>query len=137
MSDTTQILDELAAREPLFHRPDFVACEEDFLRETTDDFWEIGASGAVYDRLTVLRVLHERWASADVDDAEVNGWTTTEHQVRAIVDDTFLFSYILHGQGRTTRRTTIWRRSHDQQWRAVFHQGTVVQKPAEAVDQEA
>jgi hypothetical protein len=131
VNETTQILNELRAREPLFHHRNIVSCEEDFLRETTEDFWEVGASGTVYDRATVLDVLKERWGTSDVDEADVNGWTTTDHRVQSIADDTFLFTYVLHGQGRTTRRTTIWQRSPDQLWRAAFHQGTVVQTPAE------
>jgi hypothetical protein len=81
-----------------------VSCEEDFLRETTEDFWEVGASGTVYNRATVLNVLHQRWASSDVDEADVNGWTTTDHRVQSIADDTFLFTYVLHAQGRTSIR---------------------------------
>jgi hypothetical protein len=131
MRDAEQLLNELLAREPLFHRRNIVSCEEDFLRETIDDFWEVGASGAMYDRATVLRVLIERWASSDVDEADVDGWTTTDHQVQMIAADTFLLTYTLNGQGRTTRRTTIWQRSSEQHWRAVFHQGTVVQIAAD------
>jgi hypothetical protein len=133
VSTTTQILNELLVREPLFHRRNIVSCEQDFLRETTEDFWEVGASGAIYDRATVLSVLNERWKSSEVDEADIDRWTTKDHRVQSISDDTFLLAYTLHGQGRTTRRTTIWQRSPDQHWRAIFHQGTVVQKPGEDV----
>jgi hypothetical protein len=128
--ETAPILNELRAREPLFHRRNIVSCEEDFLCETTEDFWAVGASGAIYDRAIVLGVLKARWASSAVDEATVDGWTTTDHRVQPIAEDTFLFTYTLHGQGRTTRRTTIWQRIPDKEWRAMFHQGTVVQDPA-------
>jgi hypothetical protein len=64
VSETTRILSELLAREPLFHRRNIVSCKEDFLRETTEDFWEVGASGTVYDRVTVLGVLKQRWGTS-------------------------------------------------------------------------
>jgi hypothetical protein len=129
VSETPHILNELMACEPLFHRRNIVSCEEDFLRVTTEDFWGIGASGAIYERATVLGVLKMRWEASDVDEADAGGWTTLDHRVQTIADDTFLISYVLDAQGRTTRRTTIWQRSRAQLWRAAFHQGTVVQRP--------
>jgi hypothetical protein len=41
----------------------------------------------------------------------VEGWRTENHLVRALGQDTYLFTYVLHGQGRVTRRSTIGR--HD------------------------
>jgi hypothetical protein len=64
---------ELKAREPLFHRRNIVSCENEFLAETTEDFWEIGASGTIYDRATVLDVLRvvggssRRWNGRSAD----------------------------------------------------------------------
>jgi hypothetical protein len=122
-----QVLDELKAREPLFHRRNIVSCESEFLAETTEDFWEIGASGAIYDRATVLDVLRERWANGD-DEADIDGWATTGHRAQLLADQTYLYTYNLHQQGRTTRRTTIWRRIAPQKWQALFHQGTTTQE---------
>jgi hypothetical protein len=124
------VLRELTDREPLFHRRNIVSCEQEFLAETASDFWEVGASGATYDRATVLRELQTRWESGDVDDADAQGWITSDHRVQVLADRTYLFTYTLHDQGRVTRRTTIWRRTTDQRWHACFHQGTVVQHGA-------
>jgi hypothetical protein len=30
--------------------------------------------------------------------------------------------------GRITRRLTVWQRRRDNQWRALFHQGTIVEQ---------
>lgn len=126
MEDLAEVLNELVVREPLFHNRDLVATDEDFFRETAEDFWEVGASGSIYDRGVVLRALQKRWADSDVDVAEIEGWTTVDHNVQQIAEATFLFTYTLHGQGRVTRRTTIWQRRPDRGWCALFHQGTVV-----------
>jgi hypothetical protein len=123
------VIDELKAREPLFHRRNMVASEQEFLAATSEDFWEIGASGAIYDRDTVLDVLRERWDSGE-DEADSEGWTTTGHRAQLLADQTYLFTYNLYQQGRTTRRSTIWRRTAQQQWQACFHQGTVIQQDA-------
>jgi hypothetical protein len=55
MSDTKQLLNELLAHEPLFHLRNIVSCEEDFLRETAQDFWEVGASGTISELCNKLR----------------------------------------------------------------------------------
>ena len=43
----TEVLDELRAREPLFHRPEFGTTRSHLEAMTTEDFWEVGASGCV------------------------------------------------------------------------------------------
>ncbi len=125
-----QVIDELKAREPLFHRRNIVSCADEFLAETTEDFWEIGASGKIYDRDTVLHELRARWESGDDDKADTEGWTTTDHRAQLLADQTYLFTYTLHEHERTTRRTTIWRRTTQQRWQACFHQGTITQQDA-------
>ncbi len=55
------VLAELIAREPIFHHRELVHDRESFERETAPDFWEIGASGRVYDREFVWRTLAERF----------------------------------------------------------------------------
>jgi hypothetical protein len=125
------VLRELTDHEPLFHRRNIVSCEQEFLAETASDFWEVGASGVIYGRDSVLCELRKRWESGDADQADVESWTSIDHRVQALANQTYLFTYTLHSQGRVTRRTTIWRRTTDQRWQACFHQGTVVQHGAE------
>lgn len=62
-SGDSHVLDELAAREPLFRRPEFGTTRSDFAAMTAEDFWEVGASGRRYDREFVLDVLDERAGS--------------------------------------------------------------------------
>ena len=116
------VLAALAAREPLFHRPEFGTTRADFERMIADDFWETGASGRRYDRAFVLDALERRHAGAPPDDA----WRTDGFRVRALGDATWMLTYTLHQGARVSRRMTVWRQDSDG-WRALYHQGTLVQ----------
>lgn len=43
----TEVLAELVAREPLFHRKELGTSRMNFQATTAPDFWEVGASGKV------------------------------------------------------------------------------------------
>lgn len=119
-SDLDAILVQLSAREPIFHRREFGTSREDLLNMTADDFWEIGASGAVYDREFVIETLLERYQSPEPDDLVCSDFT-----IRQLADDLYQLNYILQQPNRRTRRTTLWRKTNEA-WRIVFHQGTVI-----------
>lgn len=108
------VIEELREQEPLFHRdhdPEHVA---------SPDFWEVGASGQVYDRDFVISVVRERRATAEVDD-----WEAEEFACRELGPDTYLLTYLLHQGERRTRRVSVWRRG-PVGWQVLYHQGTVV-----------
>ena len=126
MRDMAEVMEQIKAREPLLHLQELVYSAETFDAEVSDDFWEVGASGQVYSRDRVRAVLLDRLATEEVDVMVAESWTTEDHQVRALGDDTFLFTYALHGQGRVTRRSSIWRHGSERGWHALYHQGTVV-----------
>ena len=46
----------LAAREPIFHQPEFGTLREDVDAMTTVGFWEVGASGREYSRSVILEL---------------------------------------------------------------------------------
>jgi hypothetical protein len=50
------ILEELQAREPIFHHPEFGTTRDDFESMTDQDFWEVGASGRRYSREYVINM---------------------------------------------------------------------------------
>jgi hypothetical protein len=117
------VVDELRAREPIFHRPELGT---DFANMIVDDYWEIGASGARYERTELLAVLAQRYATPHED-----VWRVENFAVRALdaANTTFLATYDLvqdpsAAGGRRTRRATVWRRDVDG-WRALYHQGTL------------
>jgi len=43
--DMPSIIDQLIRLEPLFHHPELGTSYDAFDAQTTDDFWEVGASG--------------------------------------------------------------------------------------------
>lgn len=123
--DTKGVLEDLVAREPLFHRRELGTDRADFEAMTAPDFWEVGASGARYDREHVWAVLEERYATTGPDAWEAEGWETSDFACRALGGDAFLLTYLLHQGPRLTRRATVWERTASG-WRAVYHQGTEV-----------
>ncbi len=120
--ELTDILAELARREPIFHRPEFGTSRADFEKMTVEDFWEIGASGRRYSRKAVLDTLEERFS---VPHADI--WETKDFYCRRLAPDVYVLTYtLLQDNVRLTRRSTIWRRTSDG-WKIVYHQGTIVQ----------
>lgn len=118
----TGVLEELKAREPIFHRPELGTTTADFEAMMAPDFWEVGASGKRYSRSYVLAVLQERYAGDNVDE-----WETRDFHCRRLAGEVYLLTYTLFQGPRKTRRTTIWEKTASG-WKIVFHQGTVVQE---------
>jgi hypothetical protein len=118
--DLDAVLAELMAREPLFHRTELGTSREVFEAMTAPDFWEVGASGALYDREHVWMTLEARYAADEPDE-----WETSEFKLRSLGAAVYLLTYVLRQGERVTRRVTIWERSHSN-WRLVYHQGTPV-----------
>jgi len=114
------VLEELRAREPICHRPEFGTTRADFAAQMSEDFWEVGASGRRYNREFVLETLEERWSRPHDD-----SWVTNDFHCREVGQDTYALTYTLRQKGRLTRRLTIWRRVAGS-WKALYHQGTVV-----------
>jgi hypothetical protein len=113
------VLAELVAREPIFHRTELGTTRAAFEAMTTEDFWEVGASGSVYDREFVWSVLAPRYAENAPEQ-----WETSGFALRPLGADVFLLTYVLHEGPRVTRRATVWERSTGA-WRIVYHQGTI------------
>ena len=126
--EIARVLQELRAREPIFHRPEFGTTRTDFERMMADEFWETGASGCRYDREEILRELEIRHAAPHEDI-----WESSEFRCQKLAPDLYLVNYtLLQGKTRLTRRSTIWRRTQDE-WKIVYHHGTVVQDPKSAI----
>lgn len=115
------VLGELIAREPIFHRLELGTSRRDLENMTEPDFWEVGASGRRYSREHVFATLEERYRNPGPDP-----WETRDFHCRELAPDTYLLTYTLLQEERLTRRATIWRR-HGSAWKIVYHQGTVVE----------
>jgi hypothetical protein len=115
-----QVTAELAAREPIFHRPEFGTTPADFEAMMDDGFFEVGASGKKYSREFVLEALQLR------DIAAAEHLMITDFACRAVATGLYLVTYQLEqAHGRLSRRASLWRRSA-QGWRIVYHQGTLI-----------
>jgi hypothetical protein len=123
--ELASVLQELMAREPIFHRPEFGTKRADFEAMIHPEFWETGASGRRYSRAFVLDELERRFASSHED-----VWETSEFCCRELAPDLYLLTYtLLQDRKRKTRRTTIWQRTAEG-WKIVYHQGTIVEEQA-------
>ena len=120
--ELSEILAELSRREPIFHRPELGTTRADFERMTSEDFWEVGASGRRYSRTYVLDELEKRHASTHSD-----VWETMDFDCRRLAPHVYLLTYtLIQDKQRRTRRATIWQRTAAG-WKIVYHQGTIVQ----------
>ena len=108
------ILAELLPREPIFHRPQFPTI-------MSDDYWEVGASGAIYTRDFILDHLAR---NPPVDAADAS-WQIANPQCRSLSENTWLLTYTLHQGDRQSRRATIWHRTQSG-WQIIYHQGTLI-----------
>ncbi|MDQ2834188.1 MAG: DUF4440 domain-containing protein [Acidobacteriota bacterium] len=123
MSDpaAASVLSQLSSREPIFHRSEYGTTRHDFAEMTTEDFWEVGASGRCYSKGYVLDELEKRHSQPQTET-----WETSSFLCKRLSPDVYLLTYtLLQDEVRITRRTTIWQHTAAG-WKAVFHQGTVV-----------
>jgi len=117
-----KVLEELKAREPIFHHPNkFGNSKQDILNMTCEEFYEVGASGNVYTRKDVVEVLLQRYGDQNYQDI----WETKDFELTQIATNNYLITYTLIQEERVTRRSTIWRLEHSH-WKIFYHQGTVV-----------
>ncbi len=121
--EPVDIATELRNREPIFHRSGPGTVRADLEAMTADDFWEVGASGRVYDRATVLEVVAGRYADPGYD--PMAGLVVSDFDCHRLDGDTWLVTYHLMQDERATRRMSIWRWTTGG-WTLRYHQGTVI-----------
>jgi hypothetical protein len=122
---TAEILEELKAREPIFHHPEkFGRTQQDIEAQLCEEFWEVGASGTVYTKQDVIKTLLERYKDPNHQDI----WETSDFELTPIALDHYLLTYVLvQNKTRSTRRSTIWRKI-GWEWKILYHQGTVIEE---------
>ncbi len=115
------VLEELKAREPIFHRPEFGTSRAAFDALMAPEYWEIGASGRRYSREFILDTLEKRH-----EQPVQEIWEVSDFHCRELTPGIYLLTYtLLQERARLTRRSTIWQRTAEG-WKIVFHQGTLV-----------
>lgn len=128
MTNVEDIKDFLKKREPIFHHREFTNTREDVDNEMHNDFWEISASGKLYNRDFVLDYLEDRYKNEPVDEMILENWKILDFDVRHLADDIYMATYILDGQNRFTRRMTLWKGNLDKGFKILYHQGTVIKQ---------
>lgn len=114
------------AREPIFHHREFTNSREDVENETTEDYFEISASGCDYSREFVLDYLEKRYKEESEDDMVKDNWKVKNFKIKKLADELYLVNYTLHGQGRITKRGEIWKGNLTYGMKIMYHQGTIV-----------
>jgi hypothetical protein len=88
-----------------------------------EDFYEVGASGRIWDRVSTLELLAaESRDAAVIEVHDLTGW--------AVGDGFVMVRWDSDRAGRRARRTSLWRRGPGG-WRLVHHQGTLLPQSAE------
>lgn len=61
----------------------------------------------------------------DPEYVQKDTWHISDFSCRQLSGNTYLLTYVLDHKDRKTRRSTIWKNENNQ-WKAVYHQGTIV-----------
>ncbi|MDP2036986.1 MAG: DUF4440 domain-containing protein [Ignavibacteria bacterium] len=120
MEKLSDVLEELTKLEIFIHWPSTGTTRQEIENLLDEKFWEVGASGKIYNREIVMRVLEER---THKQNNEV--WINKDFQCAEIAGDNFLLTYTLAQGERLTQRSSIWRK-YENGFKLVYHQGTVV-----------
>lgn len=124
MMTVDEVLEELKKREPIFHREEFGRTRADFENMMDVDFWEVGASGNIYTKDYVLDTLEERYSKPY---EEI--WQTKNFKCKPLSEYVYLLTYtLIQNNNRVTQRSTIWKYEDNQDWKIVYHQGTIIQE---------
>lgn len=125
MQAPPEIVRALNEREPIFHNDPPGADREYLEKLISQDYFEVGGSGRIYQRDRVIDTVVDRY---DREEPPVE-YEVEDFAVRQIAPNIYLATYTLSQpdghETRVTRRSTIWTDATGE-WQVVYHQGTVV-----------
>ncbi len=124
--DCQSIMQVLKQHELIFHRRKYGTSRAALENMTASSFWEVGASGKIYDREEVINTLLKRYQQQPIDEWKIEKWETKDFCCQKMTTNHYLLTYILIQGTRITRRATIWRLENET-WKIVYHQGTIVE----------
>jgi ribonuclease HI len=110
------MLDEVVALELRLLDPEVRADRGEVERLLHPDFREIGASGRLWDRDSMVAALARDPGT---------GATASEMVAREVADGAVLVTYVAESAAGRSRRSSLWVRCEDG-WRVLFHQGSAV-----------
>ncbi|MEU2559998.1 nuclear transport factor 2 family protein [Streptomyces longispororuber] len=122
MTDRSPAVEAAIENELRLLDPEVRSTPELFEKLLHPEFTEFGASGARWDRASILRVLTERPAPG--------GRPITTSRMRGVqlADDLVHLTFDTDSNGRLAHRSSLWRRTGDR-WLLWFHQGTPFTPP--------
>lgn len=126
MDKLSDVENYIKSREPIFHHREFTNNRQQLEDETTEDYFEISASGCDYSRKFILDYLEQRYKEQPVDDMVKDNWKLTNFKLKVLAPELYLVNYTLHGQGRITKRGEIWKGNLKTGLKIMYHQGTIV-----------
>jgi ribonuclease HI len=112
--DDVEMTDEVVALELRLLDPAVRADRGEVERLLHPEFREIGASGRLWDRESMVAALAEDPGT---------GATASEMVAREVGDGVVLVTYVAESAAGRSRRSSVWVRGEDG-WRVLFHQGT-------------
>ena len=115
MLDDEDLADVVALKLRLLHPPTRRS-REAVERLLHPDFREIGASGRLWDRDSIV-------AALAVDPGD--GAQATDVEARFVAEGVVLVTYTSEAGARRARRSSLWLHGEDG-WRVLFHQGTLL-----------
>ncbi|MGA4838915.1 DUF4440 domain-containing protein [Streptomyces sp. G45] len=124
MSERTPAVEAAIENELRLLDPEVRASPELFGRLLHPEFTEFGASGARWDRASVVRVLTAR------PEPGARPVTTSRMRGVQLADDVVHLTFDTESNGRLVHRSSLWRRTDDG-WLLWFHQGTPFTPPEE------
>jgi ribonuclease HI len=108
------VLEEVVALELQLLDPAVRADREAVERLLHPEFREIGASGRLWDRASMVAALAQDPGT---------GARASEIDARFVAEDLVLVTYVTDSDDGHARRSSLWVRGEDG-WRVLFHQGT-------------
>ncbi|MFN3501510.1 DUF4440 domain-containing protein [Allorhizobium sp. NPDC080224] len=116
-------LEEIQSLEEALHQPGTRRCRQTLEILLADGFMEIGASGSVYDRTTIMELLEREPGTGG------NNLETANYALKPISSDAVLLTYetkrsTANGSLQCVLRSSIWKYDGCK-WQMLFHQGTV------------
>lgn len=110
-------IDKVIALERRLLQPSVRASSRELAALLDPDFREVGASGRVWDRASIIESLTQVGAaSTSIRDEEM--------EASVLADGIVLLTYVSDAAGRRARRTSIWKLDEAAGWRLLHHQGT-------------
>lgn len=106
--------------ETMFLWPEPDVSDEQLEALVAEDFHEIGASGRRFGRRYGLDVLRGRRGQAPSE-----RWVRSDEHLHELQPGVVLLTYRLQRGDKVSMRSTVWRRTLEGNWQAVFHQGSV------------